>query len=218
MGASEFEEQASLPGVPIEVNTITSTLEGDAFINDLFTLNYYKEQRSQAPYRIVHFATHADFQAGFPDESYIQFWDTRLTLNKLNQLGWKWNDPPTDLFVLSACRTAIGDKNAELGFAGLAVQAGVPSALASLWYVSDQGTLALMLKFYEKLQQIPIKAEALRQTQLALLRGEIQIQSGELRGYTSRGNVELPPELSQNDLTFSHPVYWAGFTMIGSPW
>jgi filamentous hemagglutinin family protein len=218
MGASEFEDQAPLPAVPIEVNKITTSLEGDAFLNESFTLNNYKEQRNQAPYRIVHFATHADFQAGFPDESYIQFWDTRLTLNKLNQLGWKWNDPPTDLFVLSACRTAIGDKNAELGFAGLAVQAGVPSALASLWYVSDQGTLALMLKFYEKLQQIPIKAEALRQTQIALLRGEIQIQSGELRGYTSRGDIELPPELSRNDITFSHPFYWAGFTMIGSPW
>jgi filamentous hemagglutinin family protein len=218
MGASEFDDLAPLPAVPLEVNKITTSLEGDAFLNESFTINNYKDQRNQAPYRIVHFATHADFQAGFPDQSYIRFWDTRLTLNKLNQLGWKWNDPPTDLFVLSACRTAIGDKNAELGFAGLAVQAGVPSALASLWYVSDQGTLALMLKFYEKLQQIPIKAEALRQTQIALLRGEIQIQSGELRGYTSRGDIELPPELSQNDITFSHPFYWAGFTMIGSPW
>jgi filamentous hemagglutinin family protein len=218
MGASQFEEQAPLPAVPIEVKTITSTFPGDHFINDSFTLNNYKEQRDQAPYRIVHFATHADFRPGFPEDSYIQLWNQKLTLNRLNQLGWKWNDPPTDLFVLSACRTAIGDKNAELGFAGLAVQAGVPSALASLWYVSDRGTLALMLKFYEKLQQIPIKAEALRQTQIALLRGEIQIQAGELRGYTSRGNIELPPDLYQDDTTFSHPFYWAGFTMIGSPW
>lgn len=218
MGASVFEDQAPLPAVPIEVETITSTFAGDDFLNDLFTLNSYKEQRNQAPYRIVHLATHADFRPGAPENSYIQFWDQKLTLNRLNQLGWKWNDPPTDLFVLSACRTAIGDKNAELGFAGLAVQAGVPSALASLWYVSDRGTLALMLKFYEKLQQIPIKAEALRQTQIALLRGEIQIQAGELRGYTSRSNIELPPELFQDDTMFSHPFYWAGFTMIGSPW
>ena len=105
-----------------------------------------------------------------------------------------------------------------MGFAGLAVQAGVPSALASLWYVSDQGTLALMLKFYNQLQNNSIKAEALRQTQLALLRGEIKIQSGELRGSALRGNIELPPELARNDRSFSHPFYWAGFTMIGSPW
>lgn len=218
MGASEFDDLAPLPGVPIEVNTITSTLNGDAFINEYFTLNHYKNQRNQAPYRVVHLATHGDFQPGLPENSYIQFWDQKLTINNLHQLGWKWNTPPTDLFVLSACRTAIGDKNAELGFAGLAVQAGVPSALASLWYVSDQGTLALMLKFYSQLRNNSIKAEALRQTQLALLRGEIQIQSGELRGSVLRGNIELPPELARNDRSFSHPFYWAGFTLIGSPW
>jgi CHAT domain-containing protein len=59
----------------------------------------------------------------------------------------------------------------ELGFAGLSVQAGVKSALASLWFVSDEGTMALMTKFYQELKQAPIKAEALRRTQVAMLKG-----------------------------------------------
>jgi CHAT domain-containing protein len=58
-----------------------------------------------------------------PSKSYIQLWDTQVRLDQLRQMGW--NDPPqVELLVLSACRTAVGDVKAELGFAGLAVQAG----------------------------------------------------------------------------------------------
>jgi CHAT domain-containing protein len=42
----------------------------------------------------------------------------------------------------------LGDLNAELGFAGLAVESGANAALASLWSVSDTGTLLLMINFY----------------------------------------------------------------------
>lgn len=96
--------------------------------------------------------------------------------------------------MLSACETAIGDNTAEMGFAGLAVGSGVKSALASLWKVKDVGTLRLMTEFYGYLRSTPIKAEALRQAQLAMLHKK-----------------DLP-----NDL--SHPHFWAGFTIVGSPW
>ncbi|WP_203219530.1 CHAT domain-containing protein [Nostoc edaphicum] len=42
------------------------------------------------------------------------------------------------------CKSAFGDEQAKLGFAGLAIQTGLKSAIASLWYVSDAGTLGLM--------------------------------------------------------------------------
>ncbi|MFW9260815.1 MULTISPECIES: CHAT domain-containing protein [unclassified Nostoc] len=35
------------------------------------------------------------------------------------------------------CKSAFRDEQAELGFAGLAIQTGVKSAIASLWCVSD---------------------------------------------------------------------------------
>lgn len=105
----------------------------------------------------------------------------------------------------------------ELGFTGLAVQAGVKSALGSLWYVSDEGTLGLMASFYEQLKQAPIKAEALRQAQLAMLKGEVRSQAGKL--VTSRGSFPLPPELAQlGDKDLTHPYYWSAFTLIGNPW
>lgn len=119
--------------------------------------------------------------------------------------------------MLSACRTAIGDGQAELGFAGLAVQANVKSAIASLWLVSDEGTLALMAEFYQKLKTAPIKAEALRQAQLAMLKGQVRLEGGQLL-YPS-GRTTLPPVLAElGDETLSDPYYWAAFTVVGSPW
>ncbi len=102
---------------------------------------------------------------------------------------------PVELLVLSSCQTAFGNDDAELGFAGLAVQAGVKSTLASLWNVSDEGTLGLMSEFYHQLQKTPIKAEALRQAQIAMLKGQVMVDEGQLRG--SRGNeLVLPATLA----------------------
>ena len=122
-----------------------------------------------------------------------------------------------ELLVLSACRTALGDEEAELGFAGLSVLAGVKSTLASLWYVSDRGTLGLMTEFYEQLKTAPIKSEALRQAQLAMLRGEVRLEDGKL--ITPGADIPLPPQLAQLDnQTLEHPYFWSAFTMIGNPW
>ena len=216
MGASEFKEEASLPAVPLELSTITTKLwQGESFLNQEFTLANLQSQRQQQPFKIIHLATHAAFEPGVPDNSYIQFWDAKLTLDQMKQLHW--NNPLVELLVLSACKTAIGDEQAELGFAGLAVQTNVKSAIASLWNVSDEGTLALMTEFYQDLKTAPIKAEALRQAQMALLNGQVDLIDGQLR--SSRGNIALPPALAKiENQNFSHPYYWAAFTVVGSPW
>ncbi len=216
MGASQFSELAPLPAVPVEIQTIAGKLwRGKAFLNKDFTLDNLNAQRQKTPYPIVHLATHAEFLPGQPANSYIQLWDSKLRLEQLKEL--RLSDPKVELLVLSACRTALGDRQAELGFAGLAIYSGVKSALASLWYVSDQGTLGLMTEFYRQLKSANIKAEALRQAQLAALRGEVRLENGMLTG--SKGGVPLPPELARlGNRTLSHPYYWAGFVMIGSPW
>ncbi|MFM7189576.1 MAG: CHAT domain-containing protein, partial [Microcystaceae cyanobacterium] len=127
------------------------------------------------------------------------------------------NQPPVELLVLSACQTAVGNKEVELGFSGLALQAGVKSAIASFWPVSDAGTLALMSEFYQRLKGAVSKAEALRQAQIAMIRGKVYLQAGELVG--SRGTVTVPESLGQDGArSLAHPYYWAGFSLIGSPW
>lgn len=216
MGASQFTAQTPLPAAAVETSTIAQTLwQGEVFFNEAFTLQNLQRQRQQRPFGIIHLATHADFQPGAISNSYIQLWgDEQLQLDQIRELGW--NDPAVELVVLSACRTALGNLEAELGFAGFAVQAGVKSALASLWYVSDVGTLSLMTEFYEQLQTAPTKAEALRQAQLGMIRQEIQINNGQL--IWSNGATPLPLELQDQAINLSHPYYWSGFTMIGSPW
>jgi len=218
MGAGEFDNHAPLPGASAEVEIVTGSLwEGVAFLDEDFTLAQLQQARARSPYGIIHLATHGNFRAGKPNNSYIQLGDTQLTLDQLRTLGLY--NPPVELLVLSACRTALGDEEAELGFAGLAVAAGVKSALGSLWRVSDEGTLGLMAAFYGHLRVEPIKAEALRQTQLAMMRGEIRIEEGQL--VTPNGTFPLPPELVEwggGYKELKHPHYWSAFTLIGNPW
>ena len=216
MGASKFAELNPLPGVPVELSIITQKLwKGKSFLNEKFTLDNLKAQRRLVPYGIIHLATHGEFKSGSVENSYIQLWDTKLRLNQLRQLGW--NDPPVELLVLSACRTALGDEQAELGFAGLAVLAGAKSAVASLWSVSDEGTQGLMADFYAQLKKAPIKAEALRQAQVAMLKGQVRLEGGQL--FLPTGNLPLSPELAKlGNKELTHPYYWAAFTMIGNPW
>ncbi|MCP2731223.1 CHAT domain-containing protein, partial [Limnofasciculus baicalensis] len=216
MGAASFTDQKPLPAVPVELLAITPSLwQGKSFLNDGFTLENLKNQRKDEPFGIIHLATHANFQPGEVSNSYIQLWNSKLKMNQLSSLGW--NNPPVELLVLSACRTALGNEEAELGFAGLAVQAGVKSALGSLWYVSDRGTLGLMTEFYQQLKQTSTKSEALRQTQLAMLQGKVYVSGGNL--VADSDLVPLPPELVRlGDQTFKHPYFWSAFTMIGNPW
>jgi CHAT domain-containing protein len=222
MGASEFQDQTPLPSVPLELSTITGQLwPGQSYLNENFTPQNLKQARLSANgFGIVHLATHGDFQAGRPDQSYINFWNNRIPLTRLQELNLTQSTPiPISLLVLSACRTALGDQDAELGFTGLAVSAGVQTAMGGLWTISDLGTLALMTNFYNNLKNSPIKAEALRLTQVSMLKGQVKVQNGQL--VSDRLSIPLTDKLQEEskkitDLT--HPYYWSGITMVGNPW
>ena len=218
MGASQFENKPPLYAVPLELSLITENLwPGRSFLNQAFTLENLQSQRVTEPFEIIHLATHADFQPGDPENSYIQLWDQQLDLKAMQEL--EWNNPPVKLLVLSACSTALGDRWAELGFAGLAVNSGARSVLATLWAVSDQGTLALMSEFYRYLRLKPIKAVALQEAQKSMINNQIIIEGRTLRFLNSDQKIELPPQwIVQRNQDFSHPFYWAGFTLIGNPW
>ncbi|NEO87367.1 MAG: CHAT domain-containing protein [Spirulina sp. SIO3F2] len=215
MGASEFPTQTSLPAVPTELQLITARPMGQSYLNEQFTHQNLKTSAARRDFQILHLATHARFQAGAADQAYIQLWgDDRIQLNSLQEFKFH-TDPAIELLVLSACETAVGDAKTELGFAGASLQAGVKSVLASLWQVSDLGTLVLMTEFYRQLAnpQVTIKAEALRQAQLMLLNGQANWQQSVLE------NATLPPELVHYQNTeLSHPYYWSGFTLVGNPW
>ena len=217
MGASEFEDQPDLPAVDEEVELITQQLwEGDAFLNEDFVLENLQTQIADNDYGIVHLATHATFKSNDLDGSYIQMWDQKLRLSDVSKLGL--NNAEIGLIVLSACNTALGDRHSEYGFAGFAISAGSPSALASLWPVNDEGTLGFMSQFYAALRQSPIRAEALRQAQMTMISGGIGIDYGDVYGPEGENIVTIPELAESGQWDFSHPFYWSAFTMIGNPW
>ncbi|MFZ9739336.1 MAG: CHAT domain-containing protein, partial [Prochlorotrichaceae cyanobacterium] len=224
MGADTFSDEAPLPSVPTELSVISELWNApEPLLNNRFTLENLRSARSNQRYGILHLATHGDFNPGAANQSYIRFGDRRVTLDQLRTL--RLYDPTVELMVLSACRTAVGNPDAELGFAGLAHQAGVKTALGSLWYVGDQATLGLMTGFYDNLRTAPIKAEALRQAQLAMLRGEISLEDGAINIQSSDASGlqfplrgEVIEVLQALPVDLRHPYAWSAFTMIGSPW
>jgi len=96
----------------------------------------------------------------------------------------------TQLVVLSACDTGVGELRPGQGVYGLRralTLAGAESQVMSLWAVSDKGTQALMIAFYRRLMDGEGTSEALRNAKLELMNSE----------------------------EWAHPYYWAPFISTG---
>ena len=178
---------AGLPSVDEEMRMVSSMFPTMSMKDEDFRLETVRLQLSTADFAVAHLATHGEFNSDYR-RSFILMYDDRLTMEGLKS-ALDGRATPLDLLVLSACQTAAGDDRAALGLAGVAIQAGVKSALASLWNISDKATADLMTKFYEN-SRAPgaTKAQSLRHAQIDL------VKSSE----------------------FSHPSYWAPYLLIGN--
>jgi CHAT domain-containing protein len=161
-----------LANVENELKNIQSLIPGETLLNSNLTKNNLEQQLDLNPFSIVHIATHGQFSSD-PDKTFILLWNELLNVKDLSNLflvNSQKGQKLIDLLVLSACETALGDRRAALGLAGVAVRAGTRSTLATLWQVSDESTTQVMIEFYRQLRQNPSinKAEALRQAQLKL--------------------------------------------------
>jgi len=113
---------------------------------------------------------------------------TALEASGLNLMG-------TELVVLSACETGVGDVRNGEGVYGLrrAFQhAGARTVIMSLWKVPDQETCELMKHFYRYWLEGCTKKEALRRSALKVLNNH-------------RGKHA------------AHPYFWGGFVLLGDP-
>jgi CHAT domain-containing protein len=96
----------------------------------------------------------------------------------------------TQLVVLSACETGLGDVQNGEGVYGLRralVLAGAETQVASLWKVADDATKDLMVDYYQRLLKGEGRSAALREAQRTMMKSAER----------------------------SHPYYWAGFVPIG---
>ncbi|HEX8129212.1 MAG TPA: tetratricopeptide repeat protein [Pyrinomonadaceae bacterium] len=120
----------------------------------------------------------------------------------------------TKMVVLSACETGLGDITNGDGVYGLRralVLAGSESQVMTLWQVSDAATRDLMTDYYKRLQAGEGRMEALRQVQIAMLRGEsVGAAGGAQRGLSGATNA---PRSQAEERT--HPFYWASFIQSG---
>jgi CHAT domain-containing protein len=126
----------------------------------------------------------------------------------------------TKLLTLSACSTGMGEvakDGLEMESLGMiAQQKDAEAVLATLWDVNDASTGELMSDFYRRWVKNPSegKGEALRQAQLALLRGSAAGPSG--RGQDRGLVMDRQADSSSGPIQYSHPYYWAPFVLIGN--
>jgi len=173
----------------------------------------------EQPVNILHLATHADFSGKGADGARIYTSDGELSLSQLGRELRQGQPEPIDLFVLNACRTAVGDEDKELGIAGLALQAGASSALGNLWYVDDVVTAAFSVQFHRALQQGLSKDQALQKTQQLFRTGQIKVRSHTI---INENGVVLLTGLSHSEqirlANLEAPYFWAGAVLTGRPW
>jgi CHAT domain-containing protein len=164
-----------LENVSRELEGIQSEVpNSEKLLNQQFTETNLQNQLLAAPFSVVHLATHGEFSSD-PERTFILTWDALLNVNEFDNLlrdSHENRSSIIELLVLSACKTAEGDKRAALGLAGVAVRAGARSTLATLWSVDDRFTADLMSEFYRELNAGVNKAEALQHAQIAVFAKE----------------------------------------------
>jgi CHAT domain-containing protein/tetratricopeptide (TPR) repeat protein len=179
-----------------EAQAIGELYDVEPALKEAATENLVREQASQVG--ILHLTAHGEYNRANPLYSAIilapeEESDGLLEVHEVYGLDLH----NTDLVVLSACETQLGEPGAEGQLVGISAGdevvgltrafffAGTPSVIASLWSVDDQSTGMLMERFYGHWQEGMGKAEALRQAQLDV-------------------RAEYP-----------NPYYWAGFVLSG---
>lgn len=192
------QKYPALFNVEREINSIQKTFDNTTtLLNREFTLDNLKQKLDQTVYPIIHVATHAQFGIIPEDTLLVAGNNQKLTITELEEVLREFigDVDSIELLSLTACQTAVGDDRATLGLAGVALQVGVRSALASLWSLPDESTSILVEEFYQNLRAGKSKAEALQQAQIKLLQAK---------------------KIDDINDQYDNPGFWAPFIIIGN--
>ena len=135
---------------------------------------------------------------------------TALELSGLDLWG-------TEITVLSACETGLGEIRNGQGVFGLRralVLAGARTQITTLWKIADTPTQEIMVSWYSQIKNGIGRANAMRQVQLAALSAApLPDTNTRLRGvFVPNTERELPNGRLAGT---AHPYYWAGFLVYG---
>jgi CHAT domain-containing protein len=184
----------ALQHVESEIKNVKQLFPGSKLFQDKdFNSRNLAKELGRTVYPIIHISTHAQFGVIAEDTYLVAGNNEKITINQLESILRQFNNNSDviELLTLTACQTAVGNDRATLGLAGVALQVGVKSALASLWPVDDESTFNLVSKFYIKYKSGVSKAEALRQAQIDMIKGS-------------------------SSKLYKNPYYWAPFILSGS--
>lgn len=192
-----IDDQQFLPldNVDTEITAVAAQLPGSRVLLDQnFTRLRIEQELERTPFPILHIATHGEFGTE-PENTFLVTGESdnkKLTITDLDQIFRRTKSgQQIELLSLTACQTATGDDRSALGLAGVAIQAGAKSALASLWFIDDAATAQIATQFYANLRQDP---RATKATALQLAQIEVLKAGGEA----------------------ARPAYWAPFILIGN--
>jgi CHAT domain-containing protein len=183
----------ALSNIKQEIKQVLMLIPGSKQLLDQnFTRDRLQAELHRSIYPIVHIATHAEFGIAPEDTFLIIGNNEKLTITDLYSMiqNVSHGINSVDLLLLTACETARGNDDTNLGLASVAVCAGVRSTFASLWSIDDAATEILVTKFYQYWHNYGFtKAEALQKAQQDLI------------------------ALGKK---YAHPYYWAPFILLGN--
>ncbi len=180
---------SALPNVVNEVKNVSSMFDKTTILlNTDYTANKVKDVLKKERITHLHIATHGVFDFD-PQESFLSAYDKPIKLENLKALlDTNYNKSDGyDLITLSACQSSIGNEKALLGLAGVGLQSGASTVLATLWYVDDEATKEIINTFYVSLKNKRSRAQSLQDAQNNLIK-------------TKR---------------YWHPAFWSPFIIIG---
>jgi CHAT domain-containing protein/tetratricopeptide (TPR) repeat protein len=185
---------SDLPGAEAEAAEIAALyVRSELLIAGRATKTAFLERLRRS--QVIHYAGHAASRADAPSAARLLFAPDARTGDSgalyLHELG-RQGLPRTRVVVLAACRTGAGAVSRVEGALSLGrpfLATGVPDVVVSLWDIDDSLSRRFFSSFHAALLADGDPVVALRNAQIALLRGD--------------------------DVSLAHPASWAAFICMG---